>query len=264
MAKRTLARHSRTRFPWHRQRLEATAFGPAGKLSGSQPEPTHSRRWDPTLFRARAFAESSTLAPPRNTHIWLAAYLQTRNAAKFLTINRRSKISDDRSLHVVTCVMNRIAIQLLTWRGWKKRRQFHTVTTQTWPSPRRPIRWPPPQCFDDRGLETLTYRFRPKKPWQLRERARGHPKSRAAAIAWPTAGPEPRGRPMRPPTPRLQAGQVVRLIPGPPSRQHRTSNPMPLAQHGQRHPFFVLRHQLRPQHRIMRYTSHSPPPGGSS
>ena len=73
-----------------------------------------------------------------------------------------------------------------------------------------------------------------------------------------------RGRPMRPPTPRLQTRQVLGLVPRPPARQHRPRNPMPLAQDRQRHTRFVLRHQLRSQHRIMRYTPHAPPPGGSS
>jgi len=43
-----------------------------------------------------------------------------------------------------------------------------------------------------------------------------------------------------------------------------TRNAVSLAQHRQRNPSFVLRHQLRAQHRIMSYASHSPPPGGSS
>jgi hypothetical protein len=119
-----------------------------------------------SLSERTAFALSDYLAPPPNTTIWLAPYIGKRWSVHLDGLSYVNT-TDDR-FYIVSCLMNEIAIQLVTWRGRHRLHSgklnqdgWNTATLRLWPPRKRPLPWPTPRHLNGAGLQSFYDRFKP-------------------------------------------------------------------------------------------------------
>lgn len=111
---------------------------------------------------ARAwFAQSATMAPPRNTHIWLIRYGGEAHSAKFYVVNRI--VSERKGIHTLALLMHRLAIKLVTWKGHerefdeRKLVPWSRYAIKIWPFDGRRVAWPPSQALPSEDFELFRY-----------------------------------------------------------------------------------------------------------
>lgn len=117
-----------------------------------------------------SFAFGETLSPPDNTFIWLAPFGTPRYSASYVVHNWIAKTASETvGMHSTTVVIDQIAMQLLTWKGQRRRMNWerlerdgwNNLSRLLWPFRTRPVYWPPPQHLPNQLLQTFGNRFRP-------------------------------------------------------------------------------------------------------
>jgi hypothetical protein len=130
--------------------------------------PKHGDRYY-TQSERTAFANSPSMRPPRNTHIWLAPFVSEKRYAYFTVVNK-VRASEGYGVHVVTIAINQVVAKLVTWKGHGRRINHRTmnrsgwnsIARRIWPVPRRDVLWRPPLHVTDQTFQAFIDRFRPE------------------------------------------------------------------------------------------------------
>ena len=107
------------------------------------------------------FAQSPSMSPPWNTHIWLLKYAGEPHSAKFHVVNK--VVSKSKGIHTLAVLMHRLAIKLVTWKGHDREfdtnslRAWSQFAVKIWPYNGASIAWPPIQALPREFYETFRY-----------------------------------------------------------------------------------------------------------
>jgi hypothetical protein len=121
-----------------------------------------------TYLDRLAFADSDTLSPLLNTYIWLAPFSGQQHNAHFTVINKVS-VAEGYGVHVMTAIINQVAIKFVSWKGHDRRMNFrrmnetgwNNIARRIWPAQSHPVHWPPPSSLTDQRLSAFVDAFRP-------------------------------------------------------------------------------------------------------
>jgi hypothetical protein len=123
-----------------------------------------------TPFERASFAKSPTMAPPKHTHIWLGLYVGELHGAMFSMSNQLSKFTKKKGLHVVTIVVNRLAIKFATWKGHERQfddlalRVWQPFTKRIWPNEGACVDWPPSRYIPRSSIDAFESWLSPRDP----------------------------------------------------------------------------------------------------
>jgi hypothetical protein len=132
-----------------------------------------SRRATPFFTDEQRHQFRRTGIPPLFTKVWIGRYvgesagwIMDRRSTFFI----RQAVSVETEVYAVTYSIGEVLLQILAVREheqlrrgpfviWAPEGPWDEATTEIWPLPREPTKWPPAQAFDSQGFKALAERW---------------------------------------------------------------------------------------------------------